>query len=90
VGRGAAARRSPHPAKRLRELAVELGYAGSKTIFDDYVRELRPRFLARRTSSARSTSPVSSCSSTSSSPRAPIPVGHGQLRRGYVLTAELC
>ena len=36
------------PAQRLREIAVELGYAGGKTIFDDYVRELRPRF-ARRT-----------------------------------------
>jgi transposase len=37
------------PAQRLRELAVEVGYAGGKTIFDDYVREVRPRFLPRRT-----------------------------------------
>jgi hypothetical protein len=36
-------------AKRLRELAGGLGYRGGKTIFDDYVRELRPRFLVRRT-----------------------------------------
>lgn len=35
------------PSKRLRELAEELGYAGGKTIFDDYVREVRPR-RARR------------------------------------------
>src|SRR4051794_12931183 len=34
---------------RLREMAVELGYAGGKTIFDDYVREVRPRFQVRRT-----------------------------------------
>jgi len=34
---------------RLRELAVELGYEGGKTIFDDYVREVRPRYLVRRT-----------------------------------------
>ncbi len=29
---------------RLREDAVELGYEGGKSIFDDYVREVRPRF----------------------------------------------
>jgi transposase len=34
---------------RLREMAGELGYEGGKTIFDDYVREVRPRFQARRT-----------------------------------------
>jgi hypothetical protein len=36
------------PSKRLRELARELGYGGGKTIFDDYVREVRPRYLVRR------------------------------------------
>jgi transposase len=36
-------------AQRLRELAAELGYVGGKTIFDDYVREVRPRFRVRRT-----------------------------------------
>ena len=30
------------PSKRLRELAAELGYAGGKTIFDDYVHEASP------------------------------------------------
>ena len=34
---------------RLREMAIELGYAGGKSIFDDYVREVRPRFQVRRT-----------------------------------------
>jgi transposase len=34
---------------RLREMASELGYEGGKTIFDDYVREVRPRFLIKRT-----------------------------------------
>src|SRR5512132_4297260 len=34
---------------RLREMAGELGYDGGKTIFDDYVREVRPRFLVKRT-----------------------------------------
>ena len=36
-------------SRRLRELATELGYAGGKSIFDDYVREVRPRFGAPRT-----------------------------------------
>ena len=35
--------------QRLPEPANELGYMGGKSIFDDYVRELRPRFLVRRT-----------------------------------------
>jgi hypothetical protein len=30
-------------------MATELGYEGGKSIFDDYVREVRPRFLVRRT-----------------------------------------
>src|SRR4051812_43538372 len=34
---------------RLREMASELGYEGGKTIFDDFVREVRPRFQVRRT-----------------------------------------
>ena len=35
------------PSLRLREMATELGYEGGKTIFDDYVREVRPRFVVR-------------------------------------------
>ena len=42
------------PSQRLRELAVEIGYAGGKTIFDAYVREVRPRFLVSAHSSGRS------------------------------------
>ena len=37
------------PSLRLRELATELGYEGGKSTFDDYVREVRPRFQVRRT-----------------------------------------
>jgi hypothetical protein len=36
-------------SQRLREMACELGYAGGKSIFDEYVREVRPRFVALRT-----------------------------------------
>jgi len=32
------------PGQRIRELIEPLGYAGSKTILDDYLRELRPLF----------------------------------------------
>jgi transposase len=42
------------PSQRLREMATEMGYEGGKAIFDDYVREVRPRFLAARTFSGRS------------------------------------
>lgn len=30
-------------------MATELGYVGGKSIFDGYVREVRPRFQVRRT-----------------------------------------
>src|SRR4051794_33265511 len=36
-------------SQRLREMAAEVGYQGGKTIFDDYVREVRPRFVVKRT-----------------------------------------
>jgi transposase len=77
------------PAKRLRELAGELGYGGGKTIFDDYVRELRPRFLVRRTYQRTVYRPGELCQFDLFEPREPIPVGHGQTRRGWVVTAEL-
>jgi hypothetical protein len=35
------------PAVRVRELIVDLGYDGSQTIVNDYLRELRPLYLPR-------------------------------------------
>jgi transposase len=55
------------PGKRVRELIEELGYLGSKTILDDYLRELRPRYLPGAPTSGPTTAPASCCSSTSSS-----------------------
>ena len=78
------------PAQRLREMASELGYEGGKTIFDDYVREVRPRFLARRTFQRTMYRPGELVQCDLWEPREPIPVGHGQLRRGWVVSAELC
>jgi len=78
------------PAQRLRELAVELGYAGGKTIFDDYVREVRPRFVPRRTFQRTVYRPGELVQCDLWEPREPIVVGHGQTRRGWVVTAEAC
>jgi transposase len=75
---------------RLREMAAELGYDGGKTIFDDYVREVRPRFLIKRTFQRTIYRPGELVQCDLWEPREQIPVGHGQTRRGYVVTAELC
>lgn len=78
------------PSQRLREMAVEVGYEGGKTIFDEFVREVRPRFLVRRTFQRTVYRPGELVQCDLWEPREPIPVGHGQLRRGWVVTAELC
>jgi transposase len=75
---------------RLREMAIELGYAGGKSIFDDYVREVRPRFLVRRTFQRTIYRPGELVQCDLWEPRGLVAVGRGQLRRGYVVTAELC
>jgi hypothetical protein len=75
---------------RLREMATDLGYVGGKTIFDDYVREVRPRFLVKRTFQRTSYRPGELVQCDLWEPRAPVPVGHGQTRRGWVVTAQLC
>jgi hypothetical protein len=78
------------PSQRLRELAVELGYGGGKTIFDDFVREVRPRYLVKRTFQRTVYRPGELVQCDLWEPRVLIPVGHGQTRRGWVVTAELC
>jgi transposase len=77
-------------AQRLREMASELGYEGGKTIFDDFVREVRPRFLVRRTFQRTVYRPGELVQCDLWEPRQPVVVGHGQTRRGWVVTAELC
>jgi hypothetical protein len=78
------------PSQRLRELAAELGYEGGKTIFDEWVREVRPRYLRPRTYQRTLYRPGELCQFDLWEPRAPVSVGHGQRRRGWVVTAELC
>jgi transposase len=75
---------------RLREMAGELGYLGGKSIFDDYVREVRPRFLVKRTFQRTVYRQGELVQCDLWEPRELVPVGHGQLRRGYVVTVELC
>jgi hypothetical protein len=75
---------------RLREMAAELGYGGGKSIFDDYVREVRPRFERRRTFQRTVYRPGELVQCDLWEPREHVPVGHGQLRRCWVVTAELC
>jgi len=77
-------------AQRLREMAAELGYVGGRTIFDDYVREVRPRFRVRRTFQRTIYRPGELVQCDLWEPREPLPVGYGQRRRGWVVTAELC
>jgi hypothetical protein len=78
------------PSLRLREIATELGYVGGKSIFDDYVREVRPRFQVRRTFQRTVYRPGELVQCDLWEPRGQIPVGHGQLRRGWVVTVEVC
>lgn len=76
-------------AKRLREICTELGYEGGRTIFDERVRELRLIFLKPRTFQRTVYRPGEICQFDLTEPRAEIPVGWGQSRRGYVLTCKL-
>jgi transposase len=77
------------PGKRIRELIEELGYAGSKTILDDCLREVRPLFERRRTFQRTVYRPGELLQLDMWEPRIEVPVGHGQTRRAWVVTAEL-
>jgi transposase len=74
---------------RIRELITEAGYRGSKTILDDYLRELRPILCPKRTYQRTIYRPGELAQFDLVEPRREIPVGHGQTRRGYVVTCEL-
>ncbi len=77
-------------SQRLREMATEIGYLGGRSIFDDYVREVRPRFLAPRTFQRTIYRPGELIQCDLWEPREHIPVGYGQTRRGWVVTSEVC
>jgi len=77
-------------SQRLREMATELGYEGGKSIFDDYVRDVRPRFLIARTFQRTIYRPGELVQCDLWEPAEHVPVGHGQRRRGWVVTSEVC
>jgi transposase len=78
------------PGVRVRELLAPLGCAVSKTVVDDYLREIRPLFVPpARTFQRTVYRPGELCQFDVWQPRAEVPVGHGQTRRGFVVVACL-
>ncbi len=78
------------PGQRIRELIVPLGFDGGKTIVDDYLREVRPLFAPPpRTFQRTVYRPGEICQFDVWEPKAQVPVGHGQTRRGWVVVACL-
>ncbi len=66
------------------------GYAGGQTILDELLRELRPRYLPPPRSFQRTTyRPGELCQFDLTEPRREVPVGWGQTRKGYIVTAKL-
>ena len=70
------------PGVRVRELIEPLGFVGGKTIVDDYLREVRPLFLKPRTFQRTVYRPGEVCQFDLWHTSEPVPVGHGQTRRG--------
>ena len=77
------------PGQRIRELIEPFGFDGGKTIVEDYLREVRPLFDRPRTFQRTVYRPGEICQFDLWEPRAEIPVGHGQTRRGWVVIACL-
>lgn len=75
--------------QRIRELIAPLGFAGGKTIVDDYVREIRPFFVDQRTYQRTVYRRGEICQFDLWEPRVEVPVGHGQTRRAWVVVACL-
>jgi transposase len=74
---------------RVRELIEPLGYAGGKSIVDDYLREVRPLFAPKRTFQRTVYRPGEICQFDLWQPKREVPVGHGQTRKGYVVVCCL-
>jgi transposase len=75
---------------RVLEEIQALGYSGGRTILDDLLRELRPRYLPPPRSFQRTVyRPGELAQFDLTEPRREIPVGFGQTRKGYVVTCKL-
>jgi transposase len=78
------------PGRRVLELLSGLGYVGGKTILDDYLREVRPRFLPRpRTFQRTAYRPGEILQVDLFELARPVPVGHGQTRKGWAVLTTL-
>ncbi len=77
------------PAGRVRELIEPLGFKGGQTIVNDYLREIRPLFVPRRTFQRTTYRPGEICQFDLWEPSSHVPVGYGQTRRGWVVVACL-
>lgn len=77
------------PGKRILEIITHDGYTGSSTVLYDYLRELRPVFSPSRTFQRTVYTPGEICQFDIWKPCKEIPVGRGQTRKGYVITAIL-
>jgi transposase len=74
---------------RIREQIEALGYDGGKTILDDLLRELRPRHATPRSFQRTRYRPGELCQFDLCEPKREVPVGFGQTRRGFIVTACL-
>ena len=77
------------PGEVILERLREAGYAGSRTILNDLLRELRPRFAPARTYQRTRYQPGAVCQFDLWHVTRPVPVGSGQERQGYVVVATL-
>jgi transposase len=78
------------PGVRVRELLAPSGCTAAKTVVDDYLREVRPLFAPpARTFQRTVYRPGEICQFDVWEPGEEIPVGHGQMRRGWVVIACL-
>jgi transposase len=77
------------PGQVIRERLQELGYAGGKTILDDYLREIRPIIAPPRTFQRTVYRPGQVCQFDLWEPSNKVPVGAVEHRRGWVVVACL-
>lgn len=66
-----------------------LGFDGAKTIVDDYLRQIRPAITTAEGLPADDLRPGEICQFDLWEPREEIPVGHGQMREGWVIVVCL-
>lgn len=76
-------------ALRIRELIEPLGYQGRQTAVNEYVREVRPIISPPRTYQRTTYVPGEICQFDLWEPAKRIPVGYGEMRRGFVVVALL-